>query len=506
MSAVPVQVRHLRVPPLDSSVRTRIAPAPSGDLHVGNVRTALYSWALARRHGGRFLLRVEDTDRSRVSEQSYLAVQEVLHWVGLDWDEGPGVGGPHAPYRQSERLALYQEAAARLEAGGQAYRCYCTQEEVAARRAARAGGPAARVAGYDGHCRTLDPAQRRRYEQDGRRGVLRFAMPPGSTTWRDLVRGEVTIRHEDIPDFALTRADGAPLYMLAAAVDDMAMGLTHIVRGEDLTTATPRQLALYAALGYPQESWPAFAHLPLLVGADGKPLSKRHGEVSLAWYRDSGFLPEAMLNYLSLLGWSLPGDREFFGVQEMVAAFTLDRVSRNPARFDPRKLEALNGQWIRAVPLARLAELVRPFLARAGCRDDPDLLAAALPLARERMTRLDQAPGLLGFLLVDEERFAVEEPGWLGAQARPVLQAAQAALSGLGAGSWSAPELEAVLRAALVDGLGLAPRKAFEPVRVAVTGRKVSPPLFESLELLGREATLCRLAAAARLAEAAPPQ
>lgn len=494
-SADGVALRHLRVPPLDSSVRTRIAPAPSGDLHVGNVRTALYSWALARRHGGQFVLRIEDTDRTRVSEAAVAGVAEALHWVGLDWDEGPEIGGPYAPYRQSERGELYREATSRLIAGGNAYPCFCTADDVARRRAS---GPATggRPSGYDGFCRRLDDADRQRQLAAGRTPVLRFAMPAGETTWLDQVRGEVTIRHADVPDFALTRADGAPLYMLAAAVDDMAMGLTHIVRGEDLTTATPRQLALYAALGHPPERWPAFAHLPLLVGTDGKPLSKRNGEVALAWYRQAGFLPEAVRNYLSLLGWSMPDGREVFTTDEMVAAFSLERVSRNPARFDTRKLEAINGDWIRAVSVSELVNRVSPVLQAAGLDADPTVLRAALPLAQERMSRLDQAPGMLGFLLVGEENFVVEDPG-LGADTGPALIAAQEALSALAEQDWQAERIEEALRAALVTRLGLAPRRAFQPVRLAVTGRLVSPPLFESLELLGRARALSRIGAAA---------
>jgi glutamyl-tRNA synthetase len=355
-----VSVRHLGAPPLDGAMRTRFAPAPSGDLHVGNVRTALYSWSLARRYGGTFLLRVEDTDRSRVSDEAFEAALDVLRWMGIDYDEGPDVGGAHAPYRQSERLKVYADAAARLQSDGAAYPCYCTPAELAERReqARRENRPP----GYDGRCRTLTDEQRDAFEAEGRTSVLRFRMPDGSTTWNDLVRGEITIDHANVPDFALTRSDGHPLYLLAAGVDDVAMELTHIVRGEDLVTATPRQLALYAALGYPQERWPAFAHLPLIVGNDNAPLSKRNGEVSIAWYRRQGFLPEAMVNYLALLGWSPGGDREFFGVDVLHAEFDLARVSRNPARFDVKKLEAINGDWIRSLDEADLAGRILPFL------------------------------------------------------------------------------------------------------------------------------------------------
>lgn len=472
-----------------SGVRTRIAPAPSGDLHVGNVRTALFSWAFARRHKGAFLLRIEDTDASRATQQAYEATQDILHWIGIDWDEGPGVGGPYAPYRQSERRQIYDAAVARLEGRGAVYRCYCTQEEVAARKAA--AGPAGKTPGYDGHCRQLSESKRKAHEVAGHSYVLRFPMPPGHTTFDDMVRGEITIEHSQIPDFALTRSDGAPLYVLAAAVDDAMMKLTHIVRGEDLISATPRQLALYEALGHPREQWPRFAHLPLIVADDGKPLSKRNGEVSLRWYRENGFLPEAMRNYLALLGWSLAPDRELFGTAEMVANFDLTRVSRNPARFDIKKLEAINGEKIRGLSEAEFARELAPWLEGAGYRADAGFLQAVAPLVQSRMVRLTEAPGLLGFLLVDEEDFTVTDRELLTSELLPQLRTSLQVLDALP--GWRAHDLEAALRAALVTEMGIKPRNAFGPLRVAVTGRRISPPLFESLEILGRDRTLRRL-------------
>lgn len=494
----PVAVRHLAVPPMDASMRTRFAPAPSGELHVGNVRTALFSWALARRHGGTFLLRVEDTDRSRVTDEAYAAALEVLRWIGIEWDEGPGIGGPHAPYRQSERLAVYAEAAERLRAAGAAYPCYCTPAELAERREqARAAN---RPPGYDGRCRALTAAERAAFEAEGRTSVLRFWMPDGTTTWNDLVRGEITIDHANVPDFAITRSDGHPLYLLAAAVDDVAMGLTHIVRGEDLVTATPRQLALYAALGHPQERWPAFAHLPLIVGADNAPLSKRHGEVSLAWYRGQGFLPEALANYLALLGWSPGGDREFFGGDMLLAEFDVRRVSRNPARFDIKKLEALNGDWIRSLTVDDLASRVAPVLADAGLADvDPAALLAAVPLIQIRMNRLTEAPGLLHFVFVSEDAFAVEEEAatkGLGEGSEAVLRAASERLHALA--DWTVELIEPAVWG-IGEQLGLSRKRTATPLRVAVTGRMISPPLFESIVLLGRDRTLRRIDQAAGL-------
>jgi glutamyl-tRNA synthetase len=495
----PVAVRHLSAPPMDATMRTRFAPAPSGQLHVGNVRTALFSWALARRHGGTFLLRVEDTDRSRVTDEAYAAALEVLGWIGIEWDEGPGIGGPYAPYRQSERLAVYAEAAERLRAAGAAYPCYCTPAELAERREqARAAN---RAPGYDGRCRRLTADERAAFEAEGRSSVLRFWMPDGTTTWNDLVRGEITIDHANVPDFAITRSDGHPLYLLAAAVDDVAMGLTHIVRGEDLVTATPRQLALYTALGYPQGRWPAFAHLPLIVGADNAPLSKRHGEVSLAWYRGQGFLPEALANYLALLGWSPGGDREFFGEDVLLAEFDVRRVSRNPARFDIKKLEALNGDWIRSLTVEDLASRLTPVLKDAGFTDvDLTLLLAAVPLIQIRMNRLTEAPGLVHFLFVDEDAFIVEEEAvrkGLGEGSEAVLRAASERLHSLA--DWTAELIEPAVWG-IGEVLGLGRKRVASPLRAAITGRMISPPLFESMVLLGRERTLRRIDQAAGLA------
>jgi glutamyl-tRNA synthetase len=476
-----------------AEVRTRFAPAPSGDLHVGNVRTGLFSWAVARQAGGKFVYRIEDTDASRATDEAFHAAVDVLRWLGLDWDEGPVVGGPAAPYRQSERFEVYAGVVAQLQESGAAYPCYCTPEDITARKASRGD----KTPGYDGFCRDRTDVP------EGVAPTMRFRMPDGSTTWDDLVRGEITIEHKDVPDFTIMRSNGHPLYMLAATVDDVLMGMTHVIRGEDLTAATPRQMAMYAAMGVPRESFPRFGHLPLIVGDDGKPLSKRNGEVSIAWYRRNGFLPEAMLNYLALLGWSLPGtDREVFSVAEMVAAFDVTRVSKNPARFDVKKLEAINGEHIRLLSEGDLAARIVPVLQDAGVLpDEPSpeqhaLLRDAIPLVQTRLARLTEAPDLLRFLFAGD---AFEVDGAAAGKALlgevlPMLDAARTALVSLS--SWVAADIEAALRAALVDGLGIKPKHAFGPLRVAVTGRTVSPPLFESMELLGRDVTLHRVDAA----------
>lgn len=483
-------------------VRVRFPPSPTGDLHVGNIRTALFNWAFARHDDGVFILRIEDTDRARSTEESYRGVLADLRWLGLDWDEGPEVGGPYAPYRQSERGEIYADIAGRLHAGGAAYHCYCTQAEVEAR--AKAAG---RPAGYDGHCRELTGAQIAGYQAEGRQPALRLRMPGTPIVFDDLIRGEVRFEPEHVPDYVLVRADGFPLYPLVNPVDDALMGVTHVLRGEDLLSSTPRQIALYDALravGVITAEAPRFGHLPFVMGEGNTKLSKRNTpEVSLAYCRELGILPEALLNYLALLGWSIGEDRELFTVDEMATAFTLDRVSRNPARFDPKKLQAINGVKIRELAPADFVQRVQPFLRAAGIIGDPPtaeqsaLLAAAAPLVQERIALLREAVDLLGFLLGDDAAFTIDPAAadrQLGPAAAPVLAAAHAALESLP--DWRAAGIEAALRIALVDGLALKPKNAFGPVRVAVTGRTVSPPLFESMELLGRDRSLRRLTAA----------
>ena len=488
--------------------RVRFAPSPSGDLHVGNIRTALYDCAFARRTGGTFVLRIEDTDQARVPGEYVTSALGTLRWLGLDWDEGPEAGGEYGPYQQSQRLGIYADWAARFLADGHAYHCYCTPDELAQRRAAAraAGGPS----GYDGHCRDLSPEQVAGYQAEGRLPVLRLRMPDGSTTFTDLVRGEVTFDHAFVPDFVLQRADGSPLYTLAVAVDDVLMKITHVVRGEDLLSSTPRQLAVYRAMGVAEADFPLFAHLPYVLGQDGQKLGKRNGVASVNWYREEGFLPEAMCNYLALLGWSPGENRESFTLAEMAAEFDLARVNKNAAQFDLRKLESMNGDKIRALDPADFVARITPFLQRAGLVAAPPspaqerLVAAAAPLIQTRISRLTEAAGLLGFLLVSDEDFAVDPDDAakaLTADSERVLKAAEAALADVQ--PWTAEAIEAALKHALLDELGLKPRPALAPVRAAVTGRRVAPPLYQSIELLGRERTLARLEHAIGLAATA---
>ena len=463
------------------------------------VRTALFNWAYARHTGGTFVFRIEDTDAARDSEESYDALLSALSWLGLTWDEGPVVGGPHGPYRQSERMDIYADVARRLLEGGFAYECFCSTEELeAAREKAMAEK---RAPGYDGHCRALSADQVAAYRADGREAVIRLRMPDRDLTWDDLVRGPVTFAADQVPDYVLVRANGDPLYTLVNPVDDALMRITHVLRGEDLLSSTPRQIALYealAAIGVSDGTTPRFGHLPYVMGEGNKKLSKRDPESSLQMYRDEGYLPEALLNYLALLGWSMGEDREFFSLPEMAAAFTLERVSPNPARFDLKKCTAINGDWIRALSAEDLASRVIPFLVRSNVLAEPlsddqrHILMAAIPLIQERLDTLAQAVGMLSFLFVDEVQIESEAREAMDVS---VVSAALAALEPVS--PWSAADIEAALRAALIEGLGLKPKVAFTPVRIAVTGRRVSPPLFESMEILGRDISLARLRAAA---------
>ena len=482
-------------------VRTRFCPSPTGTVHVGLMRTALFNWAHARHTGGTFVFRIEDTDASRDSEESYRHLLDSLRWLGLDWDEGPEVGGPHGPYRQSERGEVYADVAARLLAAGHAYESFSTNEEVDARR--RAAGQDPKL-GYDNHDRFLTDAQRAAFRDEGRTPVLRLRMPDEDLAWTDLVRGEVRFAAGSVPDFVLVRGNGAPLYPFVNPVDDALMGITDVLRGEDLLPSTPRQLALYAALtdiGVASAT-PRFGHLPYVTGEGNKKLSKRDPQSNLDVYRDRGFLPEGFANYLALLGWSIAEDRDIFAMAELVEAFDVTRVSANPARFDLKKAEAINATHLRALPVEEFTAKVTPYLAGAGLVSEPPtpeqqrVLAAIAPMAQERMIVLSEAVGLLRFLFVEDVEIepAAADKQLSGADAAEVLDAATVALGELA--DWSTPAIEGALKSALVDGLGRKPRQAFGPVRVALSGRTVSPPLYESIEILGRERTLARLAAA----------
>ena len=475
-------------------VRVRFAPSPTGDLHVGNIRTALFDWAYARHTGGQFIFRIEDTDRERVTDEYIQAAIDTLKWLGLTWDEGPEVGGPYGPYLQSQRLDIYAEWAAKFLAQGDAYYCYCSSEELEERREAQRKANVA--PGYDGKCRTIAPEDLARYTAEGRKPVLRMRMPDGSTTFTDSIRGEVTFDHNFVPDFVLVRGDGSPLYTLAVAVDDVLMKVTHVLRGEDLLSSTPRQIRVYQAMGVKPADYPTFAHLPFVMGQDNAKLSKRNGEVSIAWYRDRGFLPEAICNYLALLGWSPGEDRENVTMQELTELFTVERVHSSPARFDMKKLEAINGDKIRLLSLEDLLTRSLPFLQKANVIDGSDaeiaVVRSALPLIQERIATLAEVVPMLRFLFAT--KFEVDPdsaPKIQDEQSQAVLAKTNEVLQAVV--DWDHATLESVLRVALIEEMGLKPRIAFGAVRIAVTGSHISPPLFESMELLGRDRSLERI-------------
>jgi glutamyl-tRNA synthetase len=481
-------------------VKVRFAPSPTGDLHVGNIRTALFDWAYARHTGGTFLFRIEDTDTTRVTDQYIQAAIDTLKWLGLNWDEGPEVGGDNGPYLQSQRLGIYAEWAQKFLDQKDAYHCYCSAEELEAVREAQR---AANVApGYNGHCRDLTTEQIALYKAEGRLPVVRMRMPDGGTTFNDLIRGDVTFDHKFVPDFVLVRGDGSPLYTLAVAVDDVLMKVTHVLRGEDLLSSTPRQIRVYQAMGLAIQDYPVFAHLPFVMGQDNAKLSKRNGEVSIAWYRDKGFLPEAICNYLALLGWSPGDDRENVTMKELTELFTVEKVHSSPARFDMKKLEAINGDKIRALTIDEFLDWSLPFLTKAGVitgtADEIALVKLALPLIQERIIMLSEVPAMLKFLFVKE--FAVEADSVakiIDDASKAVLKRSIQELEPLA--TWTHESIEAALRSSLIEDMGLKPRIAFGAVRIATTGSTISPPLFESMELLGKQASLARIRAGLEL-------
>jgi glutamyl-tRNA synthetase len=481
-----------------STVRVRFCPSPTGTPHVGLIRTALFNWAHARHHQGDFVFRIEDTDAQRDSIESYEAILDALRWLGLDWDEGPEKGGPHGPYRQSERRDLYRDALGRLVQAGEVYESYSSAEEIEARHRAAGRDP---KLGYDNADRDLTEEQKQAFRAEGRKPVFRLRMPDRDITFTDLIRGEITFKQGQVPDFVLARGDGTPLYPLTNPLDDALMDITHVLRGEDLLSSTPRQIALLEALqrvGIGNGPF-VYAHLPLVTGEGNRKLSKRDPESNLFHYRDRGFVPEGLLNYLALLGWSIADDRDVFSLDEMVAAFDVSRVSSNTARFDIKKAEAINAAHLRALDPADFARRLVPYLAAEGVTvpaDDP-VLASAAPLVQERSQVLSDAARMLKFLFVAEDSFELDADAaakTLGPDAVPVLTAAVKGLEQVD--EWTAAAIEESLKASLVDGLGLKPRKAFGPVRVGISGRTVSPPLYESMELLGRERSMGRLGGA----------
>lgn len=466
------------------------------------VRTCLFNWAYARHTGGTFVFRIEDTDAQRDSQESFDQIIESLQWLGLDWDEGIGVGGPHGPYRQSERMDIYKDVIPKLLEGGYAYESYSTPEEVEARHIAAGRSP---KLGYDGFDRNLTQDQIDAFRAEGREPVIRMRMPDEDVSFTDLIRGEVTFKAGSIPDYVIVRANGDPLYTLVNPVDDAMMKITHVLRGEDLLSSTPRQVVLYRALvelGI-ADAIPQFGHLPYVMGEGNKKLSKRDPESNLLLHRKNGMIPEGLLNYLALLGWSISPDEDIFTMEEMAKAFDISDVNPNPARFDQKKCTAINADHIRMLTAEDFRGRIVPFLHEADLVSAPDfdsllprekeILTAAAPLIQTRIQTLAESVGMLGFFFILDDQVTIEPDAkkTLKAGADEVLAKAIEVLQPLE--DFSAENLNEVLREAIVEKMGVKPRLAFGPLRVALSGKRVSPPLFESMEILGKAATLTRL-------------
>ena len=484
-------------------IRVRFCPSPTGTPHVGLVRTALFNWAYARHTGGTFIFRIEDTDQERDSEESYEQIIEALSWLGLDWDEGINVGGPNEPYRQSQRMDIYKEVVEKLKAAGHLYESFLTGEEIDARN--EAAGRAKQL-GYDNSERDLDQATKDKYLAEGRTPALRLRVPDSDISFTDLVRGEITFPAGSFPDFVVVRPNGHPLYTLVNPVDDALMGVTHVLRGEDLLSSTPRQIALYNAMVQAGITTfiPQFGHLPYVMGEGNKKLSKRDPESNLFHHRDRGFIPEGLLNYLALLGWGLSADQDIFTLQEMAKAFDVHDVNPNPARFDLKKADAINATHIRSLAAEDFANRLIPYLQKGDVLSTPptpaqlEILAKGAPLIQERITVLGEAKDMLGFLFTDSSKITIEEDARKGLpeNAKQIVAAATAAISDLD--DFTTDALHDLLNKVLVEDMGEKPKNAFGPLRTAISGRRVSPPLFESMEILGKAETLARLELFAR--------
>ncbi|MFC1902770.1 glutamate--tRNA ligase [Chloroflexota bacterium] len=478
-------------------VRVRYAPSPTGYPHVGNIRTALFNWLFARHHGGSFIVRIEDTDVARKVKGALEAILDGLRWLGLDWDEGPEVGGKYGPYFQSQRLELYREAAERLISQDNAYYCYCSPqrlEEMRKEQQRRKQPP-----GYDRQCRDLSVEERRKRESEGITPVVRFETPlEGQTSFNDLIRGEVVFEHSTIDDFVLLKSDGYPTYHLASVVDDHLMEITHVLRAEEWLSSTPRHLLLYDRLGFEP---PQFAHLPMILGSDRSKLSKRHGAVSITEYQKQGYLPEAMVNFLALLGWSLDDKTEILSRQELIDNFSLERVSKTAAIFNQDKLEWMNGVYIRGLTLEDFTQRALTFLERdlpAGIKRplSIDYIGRIMPLIQERAKTLAEVAGLTQFFFVDKLDY--DSSLLIGKKMTPelsikALEISEHRLKQLE--KFNTDSLEALLRP-LAEELGLKTGQLFGTLRVAVTGRTAAPPLFQTMSVLGKEQCLRRIEAA----------
>ncbi len=471
-------------------VRVRYAPSPTGAPHIGNLRTALFNWLWARHTGGKFILRVEDTDQEREVENGLELIMASLRFLGLDWDEGPDVGGPYGPYRQSDRLPLYQEHAQQLIASGHAYYCYCTPERLEEmRKAQQAAGLPSR---YDYRCRYLTREERAQREAEGLPRVVRLAVPrEGTTTLHDFIHGDITIENKNVDDQVLMKSDGFPTYHMAVVVDDHLMRITHIMRADEWIPSFPKHILLYQAFGWEP---PLIGHVPNVLGPDKRKLSKRHGATSVAQFRDSGYLPEALVNFMALLGWSYDDHTELFSMRQLIEDFTLDHIGKSPSVFDMSKLDWMNGHYIRALSVDELTGRLMPFLARAGLTPDRAVVREIVPLVQDRLKRLDEIADKTDFLFVDHLEYAPKlliGQKMTAAESFEALRTAGEILDGLPSFDDEA-QMDYELRAA-AERLGLKPAQFFGVLRVAVTGKTVTPPLIGTMRILGRDKTMKRI-------------
>ena len=475
-------------------VRVRFAPSPTGRPHVGNIRTAMFNWLFARHTGGRFILRIEDTDVARKVEGAVEAIMEGLRWLGLDWDEGPGVGGGYGPYFQSQRLSLYKEAAARLVKQGDAYLCYCSPERLEAMRAEQERRK--EPPGYDRHCRDLSPQERAQKEAEGIVPVVRFKVPlGGQTRFHDAIYGDVVFEHSTLDDFVLLKSDGYPTYHLANVVDDHAMEITHVIRAEEWISSTPRHILLYQAFGYTP---PQFIHHPMILGPDRAKLSKRHGAVSILEYREQGYLPETMFNFLALIGWSLDDKTELMSRQELVPIFSLERIGKTGAIFNREKLDWMNGVYIRNLSAEDFVQRSLPFLEKGlppSVKRPLDIgyVRQVLPLVQERAHTLVEVPELTEFFFADALAYDASllvDKKTTRETAIMALEKSRLRLEQLA--SFDAESLEAMLRP-LAEELGLKTGQLFGALRTAVSGRTATPPLFQMMAVLGKGRCLERI-------------
>ncbi len=481
----------------EEKVRVRFAPSPTGYPHIGNIRTALFNWLFARHSGGSFIVRIEDTDVSRKVQGAIEAILDSLRWLGIDWDEGPDVGGNYGPYFQSQRLDIYQRIAQLLLAGGYAYRCYCSSERLAQMRAEMARRRES-MRSYDRHCRNLKPEEQARFESQGITPVIRFKIPlDGQTTFHDLIRGDITFDNRELDDIVLLKSDGYPTYHLANVVDDHLMHISHILRADEWLSSTPRHILLYDALGYEP---PLFAHLPMILGSDRSKLSKRHGATSIVEYQKQGYMPQAMVNFLALLGWSLDDRTEIFSTEELIRHFSLERTSKTGAIFSQDKLKWMNGVYIRNMSTAELREQLLPFLESDLPREvkrpvSREYVKQITPLIQERLTTFREAADLFGFFFIDKLTYDASLLLGKNLTRETAVSGLEAVLRQLQDIEFDASSLELALRP-LASELGLKTGDFFGLLRVASTGRTAAPPLFQTMAVLGKDRCIERIEAA----------